>query len=171
MSDAIASLGSVRARGIALLIVVAIAAGVAGGAVDRWWMQRSMTPAGGAALAAALGEGRRERGFVVARGQGADEGIPLSLRAVTLSADQTARIRAITARYRPAAESLMLNVRPRVLALDFQMRQEAMCVLTPAQRADWIAWRKREGLAVEEGNEMLKLVNSGRCPPETHPGK
>lgn len=166
MNDALVSLGSVRARGIALLIVVAIAAGVAGGAIDRWLIQRSVTPSSGAVPGAGIGE-RRDSRFEGERGRAAEGEIPLSLRAVTLSPDQIVRIRAITARYRPAAESLMLNVRPRVLAIDLQMRQEAMCVLSPAQRAEWIAWRKREGLAVEEGNQMLKLVNSDGCPSDT----
>ena len=69
-------------------------------------------------------------------------------------------------RYQPTADSLMRAVMPRVRDLDFRMRQEAMCVLTPSQRDEWVQWRQREALSVEEGNQMLDLVTKGQCPAE-----
>ena len=171
MNDELRSLGSVRARGIILLIAVAIAGGAAGGALDRWWVT-SRTPAEPAPVAVAL---TPEGGYVTRRsvtepgralGEGED-GIPSSLRGVELTDDQKTRIRALTAKYQPVADSLMRDVLPRVRELDLRMRQEAMCVLTPKQREDWIAWRRRERLAVEENGMFLKLVNAGACPAQT----
>jgi Spy/CpxP family protein refolding chaperone len=99
-------------------------------------------------------------------GPALQEGIPITLRAVDLNDQQKERIRAIMQRYRPVAESIARSVRPRVQEIDFRMRQETMCVLTPKQRDDWIAWRRRERLSVEEGGAMLKLVTTNSCPAD-----
>jgi Spy/CpxP family protein refolding chaperone len=183
MNDAISSLGNARKRGIWLLLVVAIAAGAAGGALDRLWVARE---GGFVGWRIADGEGG---GMVTVRGTTADgfteaqragrilgerrragnpgeDGIPFALRAVDLTDEQRQRILSLAEKYRPVAESLMRSVAPRVRQLDLQMREEAMCVLTPKQRDDWVAWRKREGLNMDEAGEMLRLVTAGQCPKE-----
>jgi hypothetical protein len=165
MNDELRSVGSVRARGIILLVAVAVAGGMAGGALDRLWVARhegasaAVTPPGGEERRP--GMSREER-----RGpqrEGAAE-LPAWLRAVDLSSDQHKRIVAITAKYRPAAESLTRTVLPRVLELNLRMSEEAMCVLTPRQREDWIAWRRRERLSMVEADQFMKLVLSNSCP-------
>lgn len=166
MNDELRSVGGVRARGILLLVAVAIAGGAAGGAIDRWWTMRDGAYGGFVTAEPGVGFLRRGEGGAAERlrvRNVPEDGIPFSLRAVNLTDEQKARIREITARFQPAAESLMRNVRPRVMELNLRMQQAAMCVLTQAQRDEWLAWRKREGLSVEEGEAMLKLANSGGC--------
>jgi len=175
VNDELRSLGSARARGIALLLVVGIAGGAAGGAIDRWWTTRAEKEAGWTTRT----EGERGGSVTVTnrRREGVsreepvravpNEEIPFSLRSVKLTPEQEVRVRAVTARYRPAADSLMRSIRPRIMELNTRMQQEAMCVLTPAQRTEWMAWREREKLSMEEGTRMLELANSGRCPAET----
>lgn len=173
MNDELRSLGNARARGVALLILVGVAGGAAGGAIDRWWTARGE----GERVAIARTEGWREREVsptnprrTVTREGAAvtleGEGIPFSLRAVKLTPEQVVRVKAVTARFQPEADSLMRVIRPRIIELNRRMQQEAMCVLTPEQRKDWLAWREREKLSLDEGNQMLELANSGKCPAE-----
>lgn len=170
MNDELRSLGSARARGIALLLAVGVAGGAAGGAIDRWWMARGAGSQSEAVAAERRTEptsGASRRGLPRAEEErGSTEGIPYSLRAVKLTPQQIERLRALTARYQPAAESLMRSIRPRIMELNSRMQQEAMCVLTPGQRTEWINWRKREHLDSGEAAQMLELATSGRCPPE-----
>ncbi|HEV8410117.1 MAG TPA: hypothetical protein VGQ30_06390 [Gemmatimonadaceae bacterium] len=162
MNDELRSLGSARTRGIALLLVVAVAAGAAGGAIDRWWLSR-----------AAPAPVPLDRRHVISEGGertlagGGDGDVPYSLRAVKLTPAQIEKLHALTARYRPAAESLMRAFRSPVMELNARMQREAMCVLTPQQRDDWVAWRKREQLSGDEATQMLVLVTAGRCPAGT----
>jgi Spy/CpxP family protein refolding chaperone len=165
-----------------LIALVALAAGAAGGAIDRLWVARTATPAHSEAPGIA---GRREpqagsersiaeQELLGERG-GNGGGIPLSLRSLSLTDSQRHRIEKITARFQPAADSVMKDFRPvadsimrtvrgRVAAIDLAMRQQAMCVLTPQQRDEWIAWRKREHVIVEDNNLMAKLVTTNSCP-------
>jgi hypothetical protein len=184
VNDELRALGGVRARGIMLLIVVALAAGAAGGAIDRAWVASREGSAGFLALGDRTvrvnpelrreggrpreeprdGPARREgEGRLRPAGAGEDS-IPYSLRSVTLTQAQRTRIIAITAKYTPVAESVMRSVGPRVAELSRRMSQEAMCVLTPKQRDDWVAWRRRERLNGEESKQLLALVDSNSCP-------
>jgi hypothetical protein len=176
MNDELRSLGSVRARGILLLIVVALAAGVAGGAIDRVWAARrggevrggwertSAVTTAPAASPESERTVRTDRSLAERQPPGERGGIPVSLRSIDLDPAQRKRIEQIAARYQPAAESLVMTIRGRVAELDLRMRQEAMCVLTPKQRVDWIAWRRRERVIVEDGDLMMKLVTTSACP-------
>lgn len=177
MNDELRSLGSVRARGLLLLAVVALAAGAAGGAIDRLWVARTANSgmiitkfepirgrADGPARESAERPVRTDRSMEEERGMLGMGGIPISLRSLTLTDSQRRRIEKISSQFQPAAESVVMTIRSRVAALDLQMRQETMCVLTPQQRADWIAWRKREHLIVEDNDLMMKLVASNSCP-------
>ncbi|HVT40577.1 MAG TPA: hypothetical protein VHE78_16155 [Gemmatimonadaceae bacterium] len=165
MNDELRSLGSVRARGIILLVAVGVAGGMAGGALDRLWVVRHDVKS--PALIPGSGEERRPgRSREERRGpqrEGSAE-LPAWLRSVDLSGEQRNRIVAITAKFRPAADSLMRSVLPRVMELNLRMSEEAMCVLTPRQREDWIAWRRREHLSIEEANQFMRLVSSNSCP-------
>jgi hypothetical protein len=171
MNDELRSLGNARARGVALLLLVGIAGGAAGGAIDRWWTSRAGEERGLALRA----EGRVDepvsptnpRRLVVRsepKGDGEGEEIPFSLRSVKLTPEQIERVKAVTRRFRPEADSLMRVIRPRIIELNNRMQQEAMCVLTPDQRKEWMAWREREHFNLDEGKRMLELANSGRCP-------
>jgi len=154
VNDAITSLGNARKRGLYLLLVVAVTAGAAGGAIDRIWVARQ----GGLV-------GRQpDQGRLAAKP--GDNAIPSALRALDLTDEQRGRILSLAEKYRPAAESLAQSVAPRVQQLDLQLREEAMCVLTPAQRDTWIAQRKREGLGTDEPGQMLRLVSAGQCPKD-----
>jgi hypothetical protein len=181
VNDELRALGGVRTRGILLLIVVALAAGAAGGAIDRAWVanreglrgwtttaygrvvtNREPSAEGDASRREPRAAPRREeRGRPTGAGE---DGIPYSLRSVTLTNAQKTRILAITAKYNPVAESVMRSVGPRVAELSRRMSQEAMCVLTPKQRDDWVAWRQRERLSGEESKQLLELVNTNSCP-------
>jgi Spy/CpxP family protein refolding chaperone len=163
MRELIDALGSLRVRGVLLLLAVGVAGGIAGGAIDRVWIVRhDASPAD--ARAEPREPAREEPRRPVEEER---EEIPASLRAVDLTDAQRARIVAITRKYRPVADSLMRSVRPRIEALDLRMRQEAMCVLTPRQRDDWVAWRRREHLNVEEGGILMKMVTDHACPAES----
>lgn len=175
MTEELQALGSVRTRGILLLALVALAAGAAGGAIDRVWVARNADegrsePPSGRNVGS--GEDRHEESRMARTDRSLEErrppsergGVPISLRSIDLSPDQRQRIEKISAQFQPAAESIAKTVRERILALDLQMRQQAMCVLTPKQRDDWIAWRKRERLIVEENGAMMALVKAGTCP-------
>ena len=182
MSDELPSSASpVPARGMVLIAVVALAAAVAGGAIDRVWTARAVTSAT-ELLARTDRRGARsgvpsERGIQERELIGDGQGIPVSLRSLSLTDSQRVRIEKITAHYRPAADSVMRDFRPiadsilrmlsaRVATIDLQMRQEAMCVLTPQQREEWIAWRRREHVVVEDNDLMSKLVITNTCPRE-----
>jgi Spy/CpxP family protein refolding chaperone len=168
VTDSIESLGNVRARGIFLLAVAFVAGAVAGAAVYRLVQPPQQTTLAAADRLARLRDMRRGEGEEGGRRvDPRNEGIPVTLWNVDLTDEQRAKVRAIMARMQPTADSLMRSVRPTVFALDLQMRQEAMCVLTPTQREAWMAWRRRENLSMEEGGEMMKLVTSNACPPET----
>lgn len=93
-----------------------------------------------------------------------ENGVPIVFGRLDLTADQEARIRAIGARWQPRADSLMEALFPRVKEINRGMFQEMACVLTPAQDSAYLAWRKREGLNVAEGEEQLALVREGKCP-------
>ena len=171
MNDELRSLGSVRTRGVFLLIVVALAAVVAGSAVDRMLTVRGSRVAeereGSQAAVARRAEEpevRTERSLEERQPVSERNGIPVSLRSLDLDTAQRRRIEQIAARYQQAAESLVMTIRGRVAELDLRMRQEAMCVLTPRQREEWIAWRKRERVIVEPGDLMMKLVSTNACP-------
>jgi len=171
MNDELSSLGSVRARGIALLVVASLAGGVAGGAIDRLWVARAEAGGEGWVAVRRQAEERRNGETVTRRGLTVyeprrDEEIPAALRAVELTDAQRTRIRAIMSKYRPVADSLMRSVQPRVSELATKMNQEAMCVLTPRQREDWMDWRRREHLNLEEGSQLLKLATANACPRE-----
>lgn len=172
MNDELRAIGSVRMRGILLLIAVAVAGGMAGGAIDRMLTARRSGELTGWSLRGESGEpasvtprpepsARREERRNPAE---ANSEIPYSLRSVDLTAEQRARIVEITRKYHPAAESLMRSVAPAVQRLNQRMNQEALCVLTPKQRDAWIAWRRREGVSMEEGGQMLALANANQCP-------
>lgn len=174
MTEGLPALGSVRARGILLLALVALAAGAAGGAIDRVWLTRSANEGTSESPARnfASGEDRQEQSGLTRTDRSLEErrtprergGVPISLRSINLSPQQRVKIEKISAQFQPAAESVVKTIRVRILAMDLQMRQQAMCVLTPAQRDEWIAWRKREGLIVEENDAMMALVKAGSCP-------
>ena len=167
MGEFVDAPGSLRVRGVLLLLAVAVAAGVSGGAIDRLWVVRRDAPTVSEPRRTEEPRGpSREERRAEPVGERVPE-IPYTLRAVDLTDAQRVQIGAIVQRYRPAAESLMRSVRPRIEALDLRMRQETMCVLTPKQRDDWVAWRRREHLNVEEANVLMKMVADHACPP-TH---
>jgi hypothetical protein len=95
-----------------------------------------------------------------------ENGIPTRLLRLGLTQEQQRRMRAISTRWQPRADSVMESLIPRVQEIEHGMFQEMACVLTPAQDSAYLAWRKREGLNQAEGEEQLSRVRSGTCPGE-----
>ena len=139
-----------RIRGLALLVVTFLAGGLAGAAVSR--LIPHQTEGGGP-----------ERGLTRHKEPNRD-GIPERLRQLNLTRDQEARIRAVSARWQPHADSILAVMLPRVREIEHGMFQEMMCVLTPAQDSAYMAWRGRLGLNEAEGREQLSRVTAGTCP-------
>jgi len=139
-----------RARGLALLVVTFLAGGLAGAAVSRLIPQQveSRGP---------------DRGLMRQKEPDRD-GIPERLRQLNLTPDQEARIRAVSARWQPHADSILAVMLPRVREIEHGMFQEMMCVLTPAQDSAYMAWRTRLSLNEAEGKEQMSRVTAGTCP-------
>lgn len=169
MTGDLTAVGNARLRGIVLILVVAVAAGAAGGAVDRWWTTRAAGASMGIKLEGPAWRAERRPNMEPGREREGTPEIPFALRTVKLTDEQQARIRAIVARWQPLADSLLREVRPRIIEMDFRMRQEAMCVLTPEQRTEWVADRRRRNLNAAEDAQMLALVTAGTCPADAKP--
>jgi hypothetical protein len=73
-------------------------------------------------------------------------------------------MRAVIAGLRPQADALVESVRPRVRALELEMRQRLVCVLTPPQRDAWAQARRERRMKPAELDAWLALASSGRCP-------
>ncbi len=91
-------------------------------------------------------------------------GIPTRLLRLGLTEEQQTRMREISARWQPQADSIMSNLEPRVREIEHGMFQEMACVLTPAQDSAYIAWRKKEGMNLAEGEEQMARRRAGTCP-------
>lgn len=140
---------------LGLTFVAGTFAGVAGTRAFDARDTREPEPA-----AARVGAQREDSGGAPVEGAG----IPRQIVQLGLSADERERIRAVVARRQPTADSIMESVTPRVRKLELTMRQEMMCVLTPAQRSQWMDWRRRQGLSLSEGEDWLALVSANTCP-------
>jgi hypothetical protein len=144
-------------RGIIVLVAVCAAGVLAGVALDRIAFRREWR--------------RAERVLRAAGNEPPRDGIPERLRNLGLTPAQEARIRAISARYQPRADSLMRDLFPRVRDIEQGMFQEMVCVLTPAQDSAYMEWRRREGLNMDEGREQLSRVEAGTCPAGADSGR
>jgi len=146
-----------RARAILALIMVfamVFAAGaLVGAAVER------------AAGVRSLETGRRDRRSASRLGAESESAaIPIALSQLDLTPDQQQQVRAIVLRLRPVTDSIWTALRPKAIAVELQMFQEALCVLTPEQLGRWKAYANRAGATRAQIDERLKLVSAGACP-------
>lgn len=137
-----------RIRSLLLLATVFVSGALAGIAVDRILLRED--------------HGSRYSFWRPAE----DNGIPTRLTQLGLTEDQQRRMRTISARWQPRADSVIQDLVPRVREIEHGMFQEMACVLTPAQGSAYLAWRKKEGLNEAEGEEQLSRVRQGTCPAE-----
>jgi Spy/CpxP family protein refolding chaperone len=99
-----------------------------------------------------------------ARSAPEDEAIPPQFRPLGLTLEQRAAMKRIVRAQQPVADSIMQTVLPRVRALDLEMRQQMLCVLTPDQQRQWMRWRARTGLSLREGEAWLEKAHTNTCP-------
>lgn len=104
------------------------------------------------------------QGRVLVKEPPRDNGIPLPLTRLGLTADQERRMREIAARWQPRVDSIMRVLLPEIRAINHGMFQEMVCILTPTQDSAYLAWRTREGLNQAEGEEQMTRVRDGTCP-------
>jgi Spy/CpxP family protein refolding chaperone len=139
MRDGLESLGRVRAKGFALLLITFVAGGLAGVALER------------------VRETRRPPEFAPPMGMmqpGMDIPFPQMFRELGLTPEQQSRISAILEASRPRTDELMRETLPRLRAHTDSVRQEIRAVLTPEQAATMdslFAEMRRRGPRRERG--------------------
>ena len=160
MSDT-AGGGAGRRRGFLLLAAMFVAGGLAGAAADRYIVRQRDTEPGfrgeTARLAARRDLERRPSGD-------REVEIPFALSQLNLTQDQKEQIRRIVIRIRPRTDSLWNAVRPRAQALESQMFQESLCVLTPDQIDRYKDYQRAANFPPAVTTERLRLVSTGSCP-------
>jgi Spy/CpxP family protein refolding chaperone len=120
MKDGLESLGRVRAKGLALLLITFVAGSLAGVALERI-MAAQRTPE----LVPPMGMMR----------PGMEVPFPMMFSELGLTPDQQTRIREIMEQSRPRTEDVLQETLPRLRALTDSVRQEIRSVLTPEQAA------------------------------------
>jgi Spy/CpxP family protein refolding chaperone len=156
MNETMTALRSPRAQGLLVLLAVFVSGALCGTAVTSYVLGRR----GAGPRDTAMAEGRTPQ---AEEGRDEDRGIPSQLMQLGLADDQRAQMRRALAERKPAADSIMEAVQPRIRELELNTRQELMCVLTPAQRQRWVDWRAHEGLSATEGDVWLVRVHNGTC--------
>ena len=147
-----------RRRGLLILAVVFIAGGLAGAAADRLYVVRQRN----AAADLAMRQLRERRG--AGRGRSAEIEVPFALARLDLTAEQQQQIRQIVMRFRPITDSIWNSLRPRAQALETQLFQESLCVLTPAQLEEWKEYQRKSDFPESVTTARLQLVATGNCP-------
>lgn len=125
MKEAIQSVGKVRLRGLALLIVTFVAGALAGAAVEH-----IRAPESSWSGPLARDGGRPTPPMRRASGQL----IPAALENLDLSEHQRKEIRRILRESRSVTDSLLDRLMPRLRTVTDSVRQEIRSVLTPEQR-------------------------------------
>jgi Spy/CpxP family protein refolding chaperone len=121
MTSGVESLGRIRAKGIALLLVTFLAGVLAGVA--------------GARVAARRGPDLPEPALPWVRGM---EGrLPRMFRDLDLTAEQRAQIADIIERGRPRTDAVMRELLPRLQAVTDSVHTEIRAILTPEQEVVW----------------------------------
>lgn len=148
MKQSVESLGSVRAKGIALLVVTFIIGALAGGAVERARVARQ-----------AAVPPQPVEGHLPPLGQ---RRLPTAFRQLNLTASQRQEIAAILERAQPRTQLIMHEWLPRLRAVTDSVHAEIRAVLTPEQAARFDSlmadMRRRAG----PGRERLQ--GGGRAP-------
>lgn len=133
MREGVESLGRLRAKGIALLAVTFAVGGLVGIAVERTLLQREPEPVTAPGPGPGWPDGRV---------------LPPMFRELGLTPQQIAEIRGIMERRKPATDSLLDELLPRLRAMTDSTRAEVRGVLTTEQAALWdslMAGRRHRG--------------------------
>ncbi|HXT14230.1 MAG TPA: hypothetical protein VN706_01285 [Gemmatimonadaceae bacterium] len=132
-------------RAIVILVLVFIAGGAAGVALER----ARTTP---------RRESRVKEGVVE------DERIPTPLTALGLSDDETRELHAIARRWRPKASQLVRGLAASVGSLENDMFAEMLCVLSPDQRERYLSQLQQNTADTTLINRRFQLVRANQCP-------
>lgn len=148
-----------RGRGLAILSAVFIAGLVAGAALDRWYIVRHVTTEAQRLEAQRAAERRS--------GKRDELEIPYALARLDLTPEQAEQIRHIVARFRPITDSIWSTLRPRAQAIESQLFQQSLCILTPEQLERWKSYQRQADFDPAITAERLRLVESGSCPKQS----
>jgi hypothetical protein len=148
-----------RRRGLALLATMFLVGVLAGAALDRWYVVRHNASATGAIDARRAAERRSS-------GRSGEIEIPYALARLDLTPPQEEQIRQIVARFRPITDSIWNTLRPRAQAVESQLFQQSLCVLTPEQLERWKAYQRQSEFPSAITAERLRLVTTGTCPKQ-----
>lgn len=143
-------------RAIVVLVLVFVAGGVAGAALER----RFETPVTAPAVEARrLPATSREHEAEV-------DQIPYPLEALGLSEDETRRLHAIARRWRPRASQLIEALRDSVGGFENGMFAEMLCVITTEQRERYLVELRQQtnGADTTLIDRRFRLVRSKQCP-------
>ncbi len=122
MKDGVESLGRIRVKGIAILLLTFLVGGLAGAALERARATRS-TPE------------PPTRGWEARRGAVRPGRLPRPFGQLDLTDEQRARISEIMEEAWPQTEEIMSEMLPRLRAVTDSIHDEIRAVLTPEQAA------------------------------------
>jgi hypothetical protein len=114
-------------RALALLVLAFVVGSAAGVAGDRAYIRGHSAQATPATNALREGAGSPDPVFV-----------PPPIAALNLSSDQERRVREIAMRWRPKAAAAVAPIRAAVASMENDMFAEMVCVLTDAQRRQYV---------------------------------
>ena len=160
MTGSVGSGGAPRRRGLLLLLAMFVAGGLAGAAIDRAYVVRRRDAEANSWMGRVAARRELERRNPSDR----EVEIPFALSRLNLTQDQEEQIRRIVIRIRPRTDSLWNAVRPRAQALESQMFQESLCVLTPGQIDHYKDNQRADNFPPAVTAERLRLVATGSCP-------
>ncbi|HKW49314.1 MAG TPA: hypothetical protein VJN70_17805 [Gemmatimonadaceae bacterium] len=152
--------GASRRRGVLLLLAMFVAGGLAGAAIDRAYSVRHRSTQANNEAAQLAARRETERRTL----SGRQVEIPFALARLDLTPQQEEQIRRIVLRIRPRTDSLWNAVRPRAQALESQVFQESLCVLTPQQIDHYKDYQRAADFPPAITTERLRLVTTGTCP-------
>ena len=155
MKETLESLGRIRTKGIALLVLTFVAGALAGVAVERVRTARQAPepPPPDITMLRPLREGT----------------LPPVLRQLNLTPAQREQIIQILERGRPRTDSILREMLPRLRATTDSIHAELRAVLTPAQLATWdssTAQMRRRAEQVRRGMRGRGMGPARPPPPE-----
>lgn len=141
------------ARALALLLLAFAAGSAAGVAADRAYIHLRSASA------------TSVRGTRAAAASADPVFLPPPIAALGLSSDQERRVREVARRWRPKAAAAVAPIRAAVASMENDMFAEMMCVLSDAQRKQYV--EELHGFHADSTviATRLRLVETNSCPP------
>ena len=81
-----------------------------------------------------------------------------------LTPDEETRLHAIARQWRPRAGQELAEVRARVADLENGMFADMLCVLTPAQRDQYMSWMQNAKMPADIVDKRFAVVRANTCP-------